>query len=170
MPGWHRTELDSRPWTWLPAWSQSDGGHACAFPRFAASALAGVLVLFSAPDATAQHSAGERRSGWYVGGGAGVNWASDINQRGSNRDHLCYPRYACFDEKPRPEQSGYRWAYDLQTAVGAPFELSTGFDFDRLRLELAFAQRRNGIEQVFRSVSDYAGRSPRPSPQRHGHV
>ena len=125
--------------------------------RFVTPALAGVLVLFSVADATAQHPAGERRSGWYVGGGSGVNWASDVNQRGSNRDPLCYPRYACFDEKPRPEQSGYRWAYDLQTAVGAPFELSTGFNFKRLRLELSFAQRTNGIEQVFRSVSDYAG-------------
>lgn len=124
---------------------------------FVTPALAGVLVLFFAPDATAQHSAGERRSGWYVGGGAGVSWASDINQRGSNRDHLCYPSYACFDEKLRPEQSGYRWAYDLRSPAGAPFELSTGFDFERLRLELAFAQRVNGIEQVFRSVSDYAG-------------
>jgi len=124
---------------------------------FVTPALAGVLVLFLAPDATAQHSAGERRSGWYVGGGAGVSWASDINQRGSNRDHLCYPSYACFDEKPRPEQSGYRWAYDLRSPAGAPFELSTGFDFERLRLELALAQRVNGIEQVFRSVSDYTG-------------
>ena len=133
--------------------------------RFVTPALAGVLVLCSAPDATAQRSAGEPRSGWYVGGGAGAGWASDINQRGSNRDHLCYPRYACFDEKPRPEQVGYRWAYDLQTGVGAPFELSTGFNFDRLRLDLSFVQRTNGIEQVFRSVSDYAGR---PLERRRG--
>ncbi len=133
--------------------------------RSIAPALTGVLVLFSVPDATAQHSAGERRSGWYVGGGVGVNWSSDINQRGSNRDHLCYPSYACFDEKPRPEQSGYRWAYDLQTAVGAPFELSTGYQLDRLRLELAFGQRMNGIEQVFRSVSDHA---ERPLDRRRG--
>ena len=138
--------------------------------RFVTPALAGVLVLCSVPVATAQPPPDERRSGWYVGGGAGVNWASDINQRGSNRDHLCYPRYACFDEKPRPEQSGYRWAYDLRTAVGAPFELSTGFDFERLRLELAFAQRVNGIEQVFRKRQRLHGESPRPSARRHGHV
>ena len=124
--------------------------------RFVAPALAGVLALFSA-DATAQHSAGERRTGWYVGGGAGANWASDINQRGSNRDTLCYPNYACFDEDPRPEFTGYRWAYDLRAAAGVPFELSTGFIFDRLRLELSFARRVNGIEQVFRSVSDFDG-------------
>ena len=126
-------------------------------PRIVAPAIAGLLLLSWASEAAAQNAAGERRSGWYVGGGAGVNWASDINQRGSNRDHLCYPRYACFDEQPRPEQSGYRWAYDLRTAVGAPFELSTGFDFGRARVDLAFAQRMNGIDQVFRSVSDYAG-------------
>ena len=122
--------------------------------------LTGVLALFAAEDATAQNRAGEPRSGWYVGGGGGVNRASDINQRGSNRDTLCYPTFACFDEQPRSEQSGYRWAYDLQTAAGAPFELSTGFIFDRLRLELSFAQRVNGIEQVFRSVSDFDGNPP----------
>ena len=71
-------------------------------PRIVAPAFAGLLLLSWVSDAAAQNAAGERRSGWYVGGGAGVNWASDINQRGSNRDHLCYPRYACYDEQPRP--------------------------------------------------------------------
>lgn len=125
--------------------------------RLAAPALAGVLVLGSATDAMAQDRGGEPRSRWYVGGAAGVNWASDINQRGSNRDTLCYPGYACFDEEPRPEQSGYRWAYDLTAGAGIPFELAAGFILDRARLELSFGQRRNGIEQVFRRASDFEG-------------
>lgn len=86
-----------------------------------------------------------------------MSWASDINQRGSNRDTLCYPNYACFDDDPRSEQSGYRWAYDLAAGAGAPFELAAGMMLRRARLELSFGQRMNGIEQTFRSVSDFAG-------------
>ena len=135
--------------------------------RFAAPAMTGVLVFCSVLPANAQHPLGERRSGWYVGGGAGVNWGSDINQRGSNRDTLCYPNYACFGEELQSVQSGYRWAYDLRTAAGVLFELSTGFIFDRSRLELSFSQRMNGIEQVFRSVSDFDGN---PLMRRRGNI
>jgi len=59
-----------------------------------------------------------------------------------------------------PERPGYRWAYVLETAVGAPFEISTGFILNYVRLELSFAQRINGIDQVFRSVSDFARNPP----------
>ena len=128
-------------------------------PAAVTPALAGLLMFCWAAPATAQSPAGEGRSGWYVGGGGGANWASDINQRGSNRDTLCYPVHACFDEDPRSEQSGYRWAYDLATGAGAQFEIATGFVFGRARLETSFAQRRNGIKQMFRpgSVTDFAG-------------
>ena len=128
-------------------------------PASVAAAVAGLLMFGWPAPATAQSPTGEGRSGWYVGGGVGVNWASDINQRGSNRDTLCYPVHACFDEDPRSEQSGYRWAYDLATGAGAQFELATGFTLGRARLELSFAQRRNDIEQMFRpgSVTDFAG-------------
>ena len=68
---------------------------------FIAPAIGGILVLCAVSDAAAQ-SGGSRRSGWYVGGGVGANWASDINQTGFNRDPLCYPTDACFDEDPRP--------------------------------------------------------------------
>ena len=120
-----------------------------------APVLGGILVLCSVSDASAQ--SGTRRSGWYVGSGGGANWASDINQTGFNRDPLCYPTDACFDEDPRPEVSGYRWGYDLDAGAGAMFELSTGFILNRARLELSFAQRRNDIDQMFRSVTTLEG-------------
>lgn len=41
-----------------------------------APAACGILVLSSATDAAAQSEAGERRSGWYVGGGTAVAPAS----------------------------------------------------------------------------------------------
>ena len=116
----------------------------------------GILVFSLAADAAAQGS-GERRSGWYVGGGAGAAWASAIEQTGFNRDPLCYPTDACFDEEPRPEFPGYRWAYDLDTAAGALFELSAGYAINRTRLELSFGQRRNGVDQVFSSVTTFDG-------------
>ena len=114
-----------------------------------------MLVLFLAPDAAAQ--SGERRSGWYVGGGAGANWASEIQQTGFNRDPLCYPTDACFDTDPRPEFPGYRWAYDLDSAGGALFEISAGYVLDRTRLELSFGQRRNDIDQMFRGATTFDG-------------
>ena len=125
---------------------------------FIAAALGGILAVCSASDALAQSgSAGSRRSGWYVGGGVGANWASDINQTGFNRDPLCYPTDACFDEDPRPEVSGYRWGYDLDAAAGAMFELSTGFILNRARLEVSFGQRKNDLDQMFRSVTTLEG-------------
>ena len=93
---------------------------------------------------------------------------SAINQRGSNRDSLCYPNYACFNEDPRPEFTGYRWAQDLWAAVGVPFELSTGFIFGRLRLELSFAQRMNGIDFTFRRPQRVAARDRRRRRGRPG--
>ena len=114
------------------------------------------LVFSLAPDAAAQ-SGGERRSGWYVGGTVGANRASQIEQTGFNRDPLCYPTDACFDQDPRPEFPGYRWAYDLDSAADATFELSAGYVLNRARLELSFGQRRNDIDQMFRSVTTFDG-------------
>ena len=122
---------------------------------FFAVSLSFILVICAASDAAAQ--SGTRRSGWYVGGGVGANWASDITQTGFNRDPLCYPTDACFDEVPRPEVSGYRWVYDLDAATGAMFELSTGFILSRARLEVSFAQRKNDLDQIFRSVTTLEG-------------
>ena len=132
------------------------------FAAFIASAVVGILVFCSTPNVVAQ---GLPRSGWYVGGGIGPNWASDIDQEGWNRDPLCYPTDACFDADPIPEISGYRWRYDIAASVGAAFELSAGRIFERTRLELSFAQRKNGLDQMFRSITDYEGT---PMEERRG--
>lgn len=122
---------------------------------FTAPAACAILVLSLASDAAAQ--SGERRSGWYVGGGVGANWAADIEQTGENQDPICYPTDACFDEVPRPTVSGYRWMNNLESDAGALFELSTGYVLRRARIELSFAQRRNDIDQIFQSVTTLEG-------------
>ena len=119
--------------------------------------VAGTLVLGSVSGASAQDAAEERRSGWYAGGGFGGVWSSSLVQNGWNRDPLCYPTNACFDEEPRPEISGYRWRYDVAAASGFAFELSTGVLVDRARLELSFGGTRSGLDQTFVSVTDYDG-------------
>ena len=111
-------------------------------------------MFCSIPDAAAQSGS---RSGWYVGGGVGSNWASDIDQEGWNRETTCYPTDACFDADPVPEVSGYRWRYDIPAAAGAAFELSVGRMFNRARLELSLGQRKNDLDQMFRSITDYDG-------------
>lgn len=122
-----------------------------------APAACGILVLSSATDAAAQSGARERRAGWYISGGGGTNWASQIEQTGFNRDPLCYPTDACFDEDPRPEFPGYRWAYGLDSAAGATIELSAGYVLKRARLELSFGQRKSDVDQMFRSVTTLDG-------------
>ncbi len=121
---------------------------------FIASAVGGILILCPIVGVAAQ---GPPRSGWYLGGGIGSNWASDMDQEGWNRDPLCYPTDACFDADPVPEIPGYRWRYDIAAAAGAAFEVAAGRMFDRTRLELSLAQRKNGLDQMFRSITDYDG-------------
>ena len=131
-----------------------------------ASAVGGILVLCSISGVAAQSGAGPPpRSGWYVGGGIGSNWASDMDQKGWNRDPLCYPTDLCFDADPVPEISGYRWRYDIDAGAGAVFEISAGLIFDRARMELSLAQRKNGLDQMFRSITDYNGT---PMEERRG--
>ena len=113
---------------------------------FIASAAGGILVLLcSISDVAAQS---RERSGRYVGGGIGSNWASDIDQEGWTRDPLCYPTDACFDADPIPEISGYRWRYNIDATAGAVFEIAAGRIFDRTRLELSLAQRKNGLDPL----------------------
>ena len=117
----------------------------------------GVLVLASASGASAQGAGDEPRSGWYAGGGIGAAWASTIAQSGWNRDPLCYPTDACFDLDPRPEVSGYRWHYDVAAAAGAAFEVSAGLFANRARVEVAYGQRWNDLDQMFLGITDYDG-------------
>ena len=125
------------------------------FASFAASVTA--IVSCTASVATAQGAAVKPRSGWYIGGGIGGGGAANIAQSGWNRDPICYPTNACFDEDPRPEISGYRWQYDIAAAAGPGLEFLTGLMVRRTRLELSFGQRRNGLEQMFLDVTDYNG-------------
>ena len=94
---------------------------------FIASSVCGILVLGPGSGLLAQSgTGGPSRSGWYVGGGIGSNWASDLDQEGWNRETTCYPTDACFDANPVPEISGYRWRYGIDAAAGAVFEISAG--------------------------------------------
>ena len=122
------------------------------------ASAAGILVLLSASGVSAQSAAEAPRAGWYVGGGIGGHLAIEPRaQSGWNRDPICYPTAACFDQDPRPEIAGYRWHYDIAAATGPVFELSTGLFVDRARVELSFRQRWNDLDQMFLSVTNYEG-------------
>ncbi|MDE2889498.1 MAG: P44/Msp2 family outer membrane protein [Gemmatimonadota bacterium] len=97
------------------------------------------------------------RSGWYAGATLGLNRANDIDQEGWNRDTFCYPTDACFDLDPIPTISGYRWRYINEGASGHAFQVSIGRILDRKRVELAISQRKNGIDQIFQSVTNFDG-------------
>ena len=124
------------------------------FASFITSAVGGILILCPIVGVAAQ---GPPRSEWYLGGGIGSNWAPDMNQEGWNRETTCYPTDGCFDADPVPELSGYRWRYDIAAAAGAVFEVSAGRFFDRTRLEFSLRQRKNGLDQMFRSITEYDG-------------
>ena len=100
---------------------------------------------------------GRPRSGWYIGATLGLNRANDVDQNGWNRDTFCYPTDACFDLDPIPRVSGYRWRYNVEPDRGNTFEIAIGRVFHRKRLELSVAQKTNGVNQVFRSVTDFDG-------------
>ena len=124
------------------------------FASFITSAVGGFLILCPIVGVAAQ---GPSRSEWYLGGGIGSNWASDMSQEGWNRETTCYPTDGCFDADPVPELSGYRWRYDIAAAAGAVFEVSAGRFFDRTRLEFSLRQRKNELDQMFRSITEYDG-------------
>ena len=90
-----------------------------------------------------------RASGWYVGAGAGVNWMSDMDQTGWNRDDICYPVNDCDGQ----DIGGYRWFYDLDADRGNLFELAIGRRFGNLRLELSANHRQNDIDQNFIGIT-----------------
>lgn len=99
------------------------------------------------------------RSGWYVGGGIGVNWTSRMDQTGWNREFHCYPDSSfCSNPGPSDNIPGYRWAYDLDMDAGSAFEVSVGRMFNRWRLELSASQRNNAIQQKFKGITLLDGR------------
>ena len=123
-----------------------------------ATMVFGLQPLFPGSGASAQSGAsGPPRSGWYVGAALGLNRVSDIDQNGWNRDSFCYPTDACFDLDPRPEIPGYRWRYNNEAAAGYAFQISIGRVFSRKRVEFSLAQRANGLDQVFQSVTNFDG-------------
>ena len=108
------------------------------------------------------------RSGWYVGGGLGLNWTASMDHTGWNRDTYCYPD-SC--REPGLSQTipgvfipGYRWRYDLDMDAGSAFEVTAGRVFNRLRLELAAAQRENDVNQTFRGITTLSGMTESPPP------
>ena len=128
------------------------------FPFIVLSMVLGLQPLFHSSCAYAQSDApGPPGSGWYVGATLGLNRANDVAQDGWNRDTFCYPTDACFDLDPIPRISGYRWHYNLEPARGAAFEVSFGRVLGPKRLELSLAQKKSGVSQVFRSVTNYDG-------------
>lgn len=107
-------------------------------------------------------SAETERSAWYVGGGIGVSWTGDMKQVGWNRDTYCYPD-SCVNPGLSQDISGvsvpgYRWSYDLDVGVGSAFEIAVGRAFNRLRLEISAAQRKNDVDQQFAGITFLDGR------------
>ena len=113
-------------------------------PNAVVFALAICLLLISATEVVAQE---RRTSGWYVSGGLGGNLAYGLDQVGTNTESTCYPTSACFDDMLRPDVPGYRWRYDPSADRGIGFDAAIGRIFDRTRIEVSFAQRRNKIDQ-----------------------
>ncbi len=101
------------------------------------------LFLVWATEAVAQE---RRTSGWYVSGGLGGNLAYGLDQSGSNTESTCYPTSACFDMMLR-DIPGYRWRYDPSADRGIGFDLAIGRIFDRTRIEVSYAHRRNRVDQ-----------------------
>ena len=126
--------------------------------RTAVPIIGCIFVVGSRNPARAQESAGGwPSSGWYLGGSVGATWAGELDQDGWNRDAICYPDYACFDAVRAPAISGYRWRYGVGASSGVGYEIAVGRIFGRARLELSLAERRHGLDQMFRSLSYYDG-------------
>ncbi len=99
-----------------------------------------------------------QRPVWYVGVGAGLNWISDMDQAGWNRDHICYPMDDCTGK----DIGGYRWFYDLDAERDSMFEIAIGRRFGNLRLELSANRRKNDIDQKFTNITYLDGSAIMP--------
>lgn len=126
--------------------------------RRIASVALGACAMLSVPSqgvATDLQS-----SGWYVGVGAGLNWISEMDQAGWNRDHICYPMDDCAGR----DIGGYRWFYDLDAGAGSMFEIAVGRRLGNLRLELSANRRDNDIDQNFTDITYLDGSAIAPKP------
>lgn len=103
-----------------------------------------ICLLFAVHSETAAQE--RRTTGWYISGGLGGNLAFGLDQSGSNTESTCYPTSACFDMILR-DIPGYRWRYDPSTDRGIGFDAAIGRVFDRTRIEVSFAHRRNKVDQ-----------------------
>ena len=110
-------------------------------------AVLGLLIMLAVPGPGMATEPGD--SGWYVSAGAGVNWISDMEQAGWNRDTNCYPEDDCDDR----DIGGYRWFYDLDADTGGLLEIAVGRSFGNLRLELSANLRENDIDQESTGVT-----------------
>ena len=106
-------------------------------------AMTACLLLLTVDRADAQQ---RRTAGWYISGGLGGNLVSGLDQSGMNTESTCYPTSACFDLILR-DIPGYRWRYDPSTDRGMGFNAAAGRVFDRTRLEVSFAHRKNKVDQ-----------------------
>lgn len=134
-------------------------GRFPAWRRWIAVSIVFVVCAMSGPA-----SAEPPRSRWYIGGGLGVSWVHDMKERGWNRDTYCYPS-ACDEPGLSADIAGvaipgYRWAYDLDLDIGPAFEVAVGRTFNRWRLELAYAHRKNDVDQTFTGTA-YLDGGPR---------
>jgi len=111
-----------------------------------AALLAGLLACAAAPA-----SAEAARSGFYVGGDAGIIWRADFRQQGNNREMSCYFT-GCQSGFPGGEE-GYRWEYEVDTDNGLQFGLSAGWMWNQLRLEINAAHAANDATHRFRGSS-----------------
>ena len=104
---------------------------------------------------------------WYIGGGVGVNWTSQIDREGWNRETYCYPDSydvpGLSENTPGVSIPGYRWMYALDMDAGTAFEISIGRIFNRWRLELSATHRQNAVDQKFTGIN-YLDGSPTIQP------
>ncbi|MDD9869745.1 MAG: outer membrane beta-barrel protein [Gammaproteobacteria bacterium] len=117
-----------------------------SFRGTAALLLAGLLACAAAP-ASGQAA----RSGFYVGGDAGLVWRADFRQQGRNQEMSCYFT-GCETGFPGGEP-GYRWEYEVDTDTGLQFGLSAGWMWNQFRLEINANHARNDATHRFRSSS-----------------
>ena len=124
----------------------------------------GLSVCLSLGVATGQSLAQETwRSGWYLGANVGVNWTSNLQQAGHNRDTTRYPDHDSVNWTDRSPE-GYRWFYHLDADRAPAFEISIGRLLANTRIELGAARRRSGIEQHFTNITYLDGSPVLPNP------